>query len=298
MAVMTDAAGGRARARTIAVIIHERAADLFKTGYGLRGVAEAWRDQGRTVHVVRGPDAFVPADIAILHVDLTVVPGPYLALAARYPICVNGRVGDIGKRRVSAQLVARRDGYRGPVVVKTDRNCGGYPEARLEARRGPMAWLGRAAMNRLPARISGRIRSARYPIFASPDEVPAWMWRDGRLVVERFLPERRGGRFALRRWSFLGDRAFHTLTLSNSPIVKGGTMAGRETLGPPPDVLVAARLRLGFEYGKFDYGIVDGQVVLYDVNRTPSDARLGPGEGLARGRLLADGIDAVLATAG
>jgi hypothetical protein len=30
------------------------------------------------------------------------------------------------------------------------------------------------------------------------------------------------------------------------------------------------RARLGFDYGKFDYGIVDGQVVLYDVNRTPA----------------------------
>jgi hypothetical protein len=29
---------------------------------------------------------------------------------------------------------------------------------------------------------------------------------------------------------------------------------------------------LGFHYGKFDYGIVDGKVVLYDVNRTPGAA--------------------------
>jgi hypothetical protein len=293
----TDAPSGPRRVRTIAVIVHERASDLFQTSYGLRGVALAWREQGRTVHVVRGPRAFVPADVAILHVDLTVVPEPYLALAARYPICVNGSVADIGKRRVSGQLVARGDGYGGPVIVKTDRNCGGFPEARLAARRGPLARLEWTVANRLPARFSGRLRSARYPVFSSPDQVPAWAWRDERFVVERFRPERRGDRFALRRWTFLGDREFHTLTLSRQSIVKGGTIAGRETLGAVPEVLVAARRRLGFEYGKFDYGIADGEVVLYDVNRTPSDARLGPGEALERGRLIADGIDAVLATA-
>jgi hypothetical protein len=32
------------------------------------------------------------------------------------------------------------------------------------------------------------------------------------------------------------------------------------------------RRELGFDYGKFDYGIVDGRVVLYDVNRTTGTA--------------------------
>lgn len=36
----------------------------------------------------------------------------------------------------------------------------------------------------------------------------------------------------------------------------------------------ARRIRgeLGFDYGKFDYGVVDGEVALYDVNRTPGAA--------------------------
>ena len=31
---------------------------------------------------------------------------------------------------------------------------------------------------------------------------------------------------------------------------------------------------MGFDYGKFDYVIRDGQVVLFDVNRTPAHGAL------------------------
>ena len=39
-----------------------------------------------------------------------------------------------------------------------------------------------------------------------------------------------------------------------------------------PRELRSIREEMGFDYGKFDYGIVDGEVVLYDVNRTPGAA--------------------------
>ena len=70
-----------------------------------------------------------PADLAFLHVDATAIPSEYVEALARYPIVVNGRAGDVSKRAISKQLVARNDGYQGQVIVKTDRNSGGYPEA-------------------------------------------------------------------------------------------------------------------------------------------------------------------------
>jgi hypothetical protein len=35
-------------------------------------------------------------------------------------------------------------------------------------------------------------------------------------------------------------------------------------------VLRATRRRLAFAYGKFDYAVVNSEVVLFDVNRTPA----------------------------
>ncbi|HET6639867.1 MAG TPA: hypothetical protein VFH82_13915 [Gemmatimonadota bacterium] len=54
-------------------------------------------------------------------------------------------------------------------------------------------------------------------------------------------------------------------------------LAVEATFEPVPDEIRAIRAGLGFDYGKFDYGIVDEEVVLYDVNPTPGaspDARL------------------------
>ena len=48
-----------------------------------------------------------------------------------------------------------------------------------------------------------------------------------------------------------------------------------------------------FDFGKFDYGIVDGRVVLYDVNKTSSQARISK-ETQTTHRELADGIWAYL----
>src|SRR5262245_35758307 len=88
----------------------------------------AWRPAGVDVVVHQGLRNAPEADLAILHVDLTVTPPEYLELGARYPRCLNLAVTDISKRRISRNLVTRDDDYDGPVMVKTDRNYGGRPE--------------------------------------------------------------------------------------------------------------------------------------------------------------------------
>ena len=77
------------------------------------------------------PLEFVEADLAVLHVDLTVVPAVYLNLARRYPRAINGNVVDISKRHMTAQEVKRGHLYGGPVIVKTNRNSGGVQERLL-----------------------------------------------------------------------------------------------------------------------------------------------------------------------
>ena len=39
-----------------------------------------------------------------------------------------------------------------------------------------------------------------------------------------------------------------------------------------PEVLRAERERLGFDFGKFDFVVHEGEVVLLDANRTPTGA--------------------------
>jgi hypothetical protein len=282
----------------IAVIEHESARHFWRSPYILRVVAEIWRDRGIEVSPALGPHGFVEADAAVLHVDLTVVPEVYLGLARRYPVALNARTHDISKRSIAAPLaVATGDGWAGPVIVKTDRNFGGEPEERAAAARyGPAARFVARLRRRLPVCWGGPLDPHSYPIYPHVDDVPRWVWRDARLVVQRFLPEKRGGLYCLRRWTFLGDHELNTLSFADGPIVKAKTTKRRENLGPPPAELRAARERLGFDYGKFDYAIVDGGVVLYDVNRTPTFSAAMPESDQRRAAAaLVDGLLAFVA---
>ena len=82
----------------IAVLLHELDGDFWTRDYLLTHLAKEWQRAGISVVAVFGPTRYVPADAAILHVDLTRIPKPYLQLARRYRRTLNGRVEDIGKR--------------------------------------------------------------------------------------------------------------------------------------------------------------------------------------------------------
>ena len=48
--------------------------------------------------------------MAILHVDLSVIPAAYSEASKRYPVVVNGAATDIRKKLVSRYLVRPNDG--------------------------------------------------------------------------------------------------------------------------------------------------------------------------------------------
>ena len=77
-------------------------------------MTESWKQVGIEVVMLFGPDYFEPADVLIVHVDLTVVPGNYLAFSRRFPVVFNGCAKDISKRLVSKNLIDEDDPYRGP----------------------------------------------------------------------------------------------------------------------------------------------------------------------------------------
>ncbi len=250
--------------------------------YLLQLLVRSWEARGIKVVVVRDEASYQPADIAFLHADLTVVSEQCLALCRRYPAVINGSAVNIEKRYFSDLLVTAQSDWSGPVIVKTVWNCGGWREFR--------EWLERTAIGRLLQRFGGfetyhNFRARReakrswrrrrvlpygqYPIYSTRAEVPAGVWQNPNMSVEKFLSEKEGNEYYCRHWVFLGDREVSFRSYSLDPVVK---LTGRiePTKDVVPEDLREIRRSLGFDYGKFDYCVVDGKTVLYDVNRTPA----------------------------
>ena len=116
---------GMSVGKRIVIIFHEQQRHWAVDRYLISKMADLWHEDGLEVRYVFGVDEFVHADLAILHVDLSVVPEEYLELASRYPITLNGRVRDIRKSSFSKNLLAPHDDFNGKVIVKTDLNHGG-----------------------------------------------------------------------------------------------------------------------------------------------------------------------------
>jgi len=266
-----------AQLKKVAVLLHEDDPYPKHAYHMIWELRTLWEEEGIEVEVVKGVEREVEADLIFPHIDLTVIPDPYLEYLARYPYVVNRGVRDISKRTLSEDLVQPGVPYPGPVIVKTNHNCGGKREQRFQrsalgrGRLGPL----RSALHRFAARNARRslrttktLESDDYPIFPSIDHVPPGVFENEALVVERFLPEREGDLYCLRVYVFLGDRHVSKRCKSTERIVKSSSIVSTD-LVPVPDEIAAARHRLGFDYGKFDYVIHEGRVVLLDANRTP-----------------------------
>ena len=256
--------------RRLVVLTHSHQG-LHENAGIARLAADFWRPAGWEVVVQQGLRDPPDADVAVLHVDLTVVPEPYLALAARYPVCINGRVADISKRRVSRDLVARDDAYEGPVIVKTDRNIGGKRERELAlALGGWKARLTERIVRRLPPSWTGRLKDDLYLPFERKAQVPSWVWREPSLVVERFMAQREGELYALNQWQFLGDSGCVLTYFSDRPMVKYMNQVKQLPLHDRvPEEIRARRAELGFDYGKLDFLVTPEGGKLLDANRTP-----------------------------
>lgn len=269
----------------IVILLHEADDFYEQTRYLLRPIVDIWNAQGHTVELVRGPDRFVPADVVIPHLDLTVTPERYRALLDRYPVVVNRHLLDISKSRISAQLVGRRDTWRGPVIVKTDRNYGGKPEARLgnppsgapkPARsllQRAISKLGLASQTPSSWDLVETLEVGDYPVFDSLRAVPRDVFRNHNLVVEKFLPEMRGEDYVLRYCYVFGDASANIVLRSHEQVVKALNAHSCAQVEPPPQLRRLLREH-GVDYGKIDYVLRAGEIVLFDINRTPGSGAL------------------------
>ena len=248
----------------LVILVHEKDTRAASRPYRLWDLCARWRERGMEVVIQRGVPNAPTDDIVVNHVDITVLGPPYRDYLARCPRTINGRVLDIRKRTFSRQLVGPDDAYDGPVIVKTDLNNGGRRERKWSARR---SWLGRRP------RLHTKLPRARfldpnaYPGFERAGELPRAVHDNPALVVERLLVEREGPHYVLRNYYFLGSASYCVRRVGPGPLFKGRNTVSTEVT-PVPDALAAERERLGFDYGKFDFLMCDGEPRLLDANKT------------------------------
>ena len=167
---------------------------------------------------------------------------------------------------------------------------------RLPAEKRKRVWWGRACggekfLDPDWAKLEC-LNPADYQIFPSLRQVPKAIFINPSLVVERFLPEFENELYHLRIYQFLGSRGYCVRLGSREPIVKAQSVVTREEIAVPEEI-VALRAELGLDYGKMDFVVRDGRVILFDVNRTPG--LILPSERMqASAAKLAPGLEAFL----
>lgn len=245
--------------RHVTILVHPTTTPKEVGRWAINELAQVWNAAGIKVQYMTGLQMRPPADVLIVHIDLSVVPQEFLDVAAEYPVAINARVKDIRKRTISRQLVVPGDGWQGPVIVKSNLNCCALGEL-LVGLRDPSQPKAR----KFPFKMQ---RQTDYRIFERVDQMPQEYFGDDSVIVERFLPEREGELYYTRSYHFLGSKTTTVRLGSSQPIVLGHTATSMETIEPHPDV-VQFREEFGLQYGKIDYVIHEGRAVILDVNKT------------------------------
>jgi hypothetical protein len=251
----------------------------------------AWHWNQAGDRITSGPVKHIdPAlDLAILHMDRTKIEPELVPANPSGRRFLNGGILDISKKRFSTMMVAPGDSWEGAVIVKSNLNCYGDPEWNG----GSHGWFARKRREwaKRSWRMARMLPEGTYPVLPRLSEVPDWVWADPSLIVERFVPEMDQGRYCLRGWVFFGKRGYTYRLFSDRPVVKARAILGHEFLEDPPSELVAFRDANGWDFGKFDYVMVDGKPILLDINKTPT---ITTGPDTPRLRHLAGGLDEML----
>lgn len=262
----------------ILILHHARQPKSDQDAFLIGWIAKHWLEWGYDVQHVFGPTKSARADLLIVHVDVSVVPDAYLEFAHHFPKTVNLRLRDIRKSRISTNLIGRNDDFEGPVIVKTDLNHGGTPETYVGELPEPSPLtLSQRARRKMGIKDPSAIRDpSNYLTYTSAKAVPRSVFRDSRLVVERFLPEQHGDEYFHRRYTFFGNAERNDIWAGDSAISFWDSNGHRTWTEPVPDELRRRREQMGADYGKIDYVIRDGGVEIFDINKTPAGTVLDP----------------------
>jgi hypothetical protein len=262
----------------IAILTHERDRLFERRNYLIHPLVRLWRQRGFRVATRRGIGFDHPAELLFPHIDLTVRPPEYEAYLQHYRCVVNRRVLDVSKSAWTELRVERDSPYTGPVIVKTNCNHGAFPELRLDA---PLRRFFRQRLRGLwslfrHARGLGIawesiqwLDTGSYPVFGSLRDVPKGVFENDNLLVQQFVPEREGARYAIRYAYVLGSREITLRLVSSAPVIKGMNADAWDEVESPPE-LAPLRRRLGLDYGKIDFVMPEGRFIPLDVNPTPA----------------------------
>lgn len=240
----------------IAILFHEHDRTRGLNMYSIVHLSKFWIDAGHEVVYLFGIHDFVPADVIVVHIDLSVVPDEYLQFAAQYPAAVNARVRDIRKSTISKQLLTAQDRYDGKIIIKSNLNCAGQGERltyRIDNKAQKKSHLFRSALD--------------YRVFSNIQNVGRWVFDSPEYVVEKFLPEKQDDLYIIRLYQFLGDRESCFTMAGKHPIVNGSTATTSAEIEPDPEIR-RIREELRLDYGKLDYVLREGKVILLDANKT------------------------------
>lgn len=226
----------------------------------------------------------IDTDLGILHLDQTKITLDDVPKNPEQRPFLNDKVLDISKSNFSTLRLQPNDGWDGPVIIKSNLNCFGSPEWK-KSENNFFAKTRRSLAKNF-WRLARRLPPGRYPILNDLRTVPQWVWENPEIIVERFMPERDGKYYCLRGWVFFGQRGYTYKLYSIDGIVKTKSVVKYEFLDQPPAELVDFRMKNSFDFGKFDYVVVDGKAILLDINKTPhmvSDANTPRLKSLAEG---------------
>ena len=270
------------KSRKITIVFHEKSRREHLHKYRIFHLAEIWKRNGFDVQMMRGNCESVRAGVLIPQIDLSVFPSTYRQLLNSDVRVINRRVVDIRKSTFSRNLVSLHDDYHGPVIVKTNANYGGLSDRStikaLPWHRKMLERLRRAslALHKIvlsgsfnPLAYASTLSPDSYPVFMSKHQLPRAVFKNKDLIVEKFLPEKQGQFFYTRSYAFLGDVEVVVRMRSEFPVVKASSETELEFVAVD-DTIAATRRELGFDYGKFDYVLHDGEAVLLDINTTPT----------------------------
>lgn len=254
----------------IAILLHESDSKLTLESSLIHPMANIWQEDGHKVFYLYGTKKFLPADLIFVHVDLTVVPDSYLKFARQYSIVINGEVKDIRKSALNNNQLQLDKGWDGPVIVKSDYNCAGVPERFRKGIRGKfekklLRILNFLNLNSYHPKFSS---SLDYQIFDHIRDVPKTYFYYPNIVIQKFIPEMEDGKYCVRTVSFLGDHMSPKKLIGSHPIVKGETALEADYNIETHPEIIAKMKELKFDYGKFDYVVVDGKPILLDINKT------------------------------
>jgi hypothetical protein len=231
-------------------------------------IIDMWEEAGIEVFHLYGTDTFEPADLMFVHVDRSLVPPEFRQFAERYPKTINAAANDIRKRTYADAQLTRRSQYDGAVIVKSNLNYAGVPEQSAEANsRDLIRRMRRRLGQTVPLLQKARMTSkSEYAIFQNLKEVPAKFFGP-QFVVQKFQSEMHGNMYMLREYYFCLDLHYENIELSKHAIITEDENLSCQPFTPHP-TLLALREKLGLDYGKIDYAMIDGQPFIYDANKT------------------------------